>query len=290
MASWKTGDRATATTRFRAAYAIVRTPVTGLPLGKVLREDNHWLEARAVLAEVGAMPDYANISAQARADREEARTLAATLEKEIPTLTVRVGGPSADRTVTVDDKRFSLSEAATPIRLDPGDHVVVVAGAPACSEAKIHAGAGEKKALEWTIDTGLDGEPTSRFASPWPWVGFGVGAVGIGVGSVFGLTVIARRSTFEAACSSDGACPPSYSEKIDRTKALAGGSLVAFSLAAAGIAFGVGALVFQSSGPKSAGPTCRGPAIPTDAPPRAAKSARASTTIRLGPFGIGGTF
>jgi hypothetical protein len=286
MVAWKTGDRATATTRFRAAYAIVRTPVTGLPLGKVLRDDNHWIEARAVLTEVGAMPDYANISAQARADREEARTLAATLARETPTLAVRVHGPSDDRAVTVDDKRLSIAEAATPIPIDPGDHVVVVTGPLACPEAKVHAGAGEKKALEWTIDPGQPGEAKSRFASPWPWVGFGVGAAGIAVGSLFGLTVIARKSTFEAACSSDGVCPASYSQKIDRTKLLAGGSLVAFSLAGAGIAFGIGALVFQSPGTRPTGPTCRGPT--SDETPKETKVAK--PTIRLGPFGLAGTF
>jgi len=312
MVAWKAGDLATAETKLRAAHAIVKTPITGLPLAKVMRDENKWLEARALLDQVAALPDYPNMSAQARADRDEAKVRAAAIAKETPTLVVRFAAPQGaprDRSVVIDGRPHSFAEVSAPMPMDPGEHAVsVVGGATACAGGTVHLAPNEKRTLTWEVADqraapSAEGHPSSSL----PWVGFGIAVGGAAVGSVFGLIAFDKASTLRAECTNH-TCPASAHDDVGAAKVTSLVSTLAFGTAIAGAALGIGAVL--ASSPTSSdvvAPACSGPHVATSSTPATrspvapgpARSARVETrstrvasgpSLVVSPFGIGGAF
>ena len=303
IAAWKAGDLPTAEVKLRAAHAIVKTPITGLPLGKVLRDEKKWLEARAILDEVSAQRDYPNMSAQARADRDEGRALATSLAKETPTIVVRFVGPDGavgDRSIAIDGRSHALAELSVPTPIDPGNHAIaVVGGAQACPGTNVRLDSGDKRTVTWEIAAGSGAPREDRTSYPWPTIGFGVAIGATAIGSVTGIIAIGKASMLRRDCAGH-VCPAASHDGLTSANAVALASSIAFGLATMGAAFGVGALLLRpSSGSDVVAPACRGPQLATSstsplsqrhATPAGGAEPRPTTSLVVHPFGIGGTF
>lgn len=107
--------------KFQQAEALYHSPVFLLYAGRSLRETGHWVEAIVTLRRVAeenlasAPPSWK----QAQADAERER---ASLEAEIPSVIVTVGGGSPSAQVTIDGTAVTVGER---VELDPGQHRIV---------------------------------------------------------------------------------------------------------------------------------------------------------------------
>ncbi|MBI2393317.1 MAG: hypothetical protein HYV09_27280 [Deltaproteobacteria bacterium] len=122
------GDHASALPKFKAAYALVPTPLTGLELGKAHLSVGELIEARLTFSEVVAMPVGANENDEYRAARVESKELATKLLDRIPSLHLVIKGvpPGVTPRVTIDGQEIPYASLAAPRLLNPGKHVVRV--------------------------------------------------------------------------------------------------------------------------------------------------------------------
>ncbi len=128
------GDHDGALKKFRAAYALVPSPVTGLAVAQEESALGLLLEARESVTAIGRMPVSATETAFSAKAREDAATLQTELSARIPVVEIKVGNVPSGKvaTVTVDGKAIALEVAEAGWRVNPGAHTVVahVAGQP----------------------------------------------------------------------------------------------------------------------------------------------------------------
>jgi hypothetical protein len=261
-AALATGDLDLATKHLRSAYALVRTPIPGLALVKVLRDAKKWVEAVSIAEDVAAIPDYAGMTANGQRARAEAHELATSMAAQLPKVTVQLLAAKGDATVTLDGRALGPSELARPLKVDPGAHTISVTGGTSvpCTDGRITLDRSEARTLVWDLAPSTAQREESR-ALLWPIVGFSVGGLGLTVGSISGLATLRKKSPLRDQCNSAGGCPESARSDIDSAKSSATVADVAFVVGGAALLFGAGALLFGSSSPppKSSVPSCRGP-------------------------------
>lgn len=121
------GDHAGALKKFRAAYSLVPTPITGVAVAQEQVAVGQLVEARETLGEIERMPAKATESDEGRKAREDATALHAQIAPKIPTLEISVKGLAAGKSVvlTVDGAPVPAVAAEQGIRVNPGAHVVV---------------------------------------------------------------------------------------------------------------------------------------------------------------------
>jgi hypothetical protein len=206
------------------------------------------------------------------ADRERdperasyARQQAAHLEKKLPRVVLRVASPADGTVIQLDGQSIGPSAWATPLPVDPGDHIVD-ASAPGKQPFKTSAKAVAATTIEVAIPALEDApvatppppprveapvvvrsEPPER-RSPIPaYVLGGVGVVGLGIGTVFGLQTFSKKSDADAKCPSDICSSEGHDLEGDaRTSAIV--STVAFGFGLAAIGAGAWWLLKQPGG------------------------------------------
>jgi hypothetical protein len=122
------GDHGEAAKKFRAAYALVATPVTGIAFARELVALGHLVEASDLLVAIGRMPVSPTETSEGAKARTDAATLLAEITPKIASVVVSLDGWSAGRTpqVTIDGARSDVAAAGAGVRLDPGVHEIVV--------------------------------------------------------------------------------------------------------------------------------------------------------------------
>lgn len=220
------GDHVAALAKFKAAYALVPTPITGVELGKGYLALGKLIEARASLLDVVNMPAPSGEKQSYVAARAEAQTLADALSVRIPTLVVRVSGAASSR-VTIDGLDLPQSALGVAHPLDPGRHVVRAVsptGAAIVREVEL----AEREHRELSLD-GADGDtapPAAGSAPPRgadssspsrvaPLIVSGIGLVAVGIGGYLALD--ARRAW--RGSNEDGHCSPAPGGGEDRCTA-----------------------------------------------------------------------
>lgn len=170
------GNHAAALPKFKAAYALVPTPLTGLELGKAHLAVGELVEARLIFGEVVALPASATENDEYKAARVESKELSTKLLERIPSLELIIKGVPAGATarVTIDDQEVPAASLASPRLLNPGKHVIKVsAGDMAERVVKLELVEGQAKKHQVILKPKADDasasekdEPTSAAVKP----------------------------------------------------------------------------------------------------------------------------
>ena len=256
------GNEKAALEKFRAAYELVRSPITTLEYGRSLMRLGKLIEARARFLEAKSLPVKNTESAQAKAARAEAAELVDKLLPRIPSLKIVIEGVDP-MTVSVAIDGQSVASPSAIQKVNPGTHKVT-ATLPSGEErhANVDLKEGESRDVELRFDTDGDSNGASSIGSadgstkagpsPLTLISFGVAGAGVLVGTVTGL--MAKSKHDELANSPDcmnGQCGPGAHDTVDSFHTLAGISTASFVIG--GIAAGIG-VVSLISGAKDDGP------------------------------------
>jgi hypothetical protein len=253
------GRAAQALEKLEAAYALVRSPVTGMELAKAHLALGHLVEARALAVSVATMPVAQAETDYSKKARVEAVELANALEPRIPSLRIILEGVPADRvaTVTVDGETIPPAALGEPRKVNPGVHEVVARvddGPPASASVTV----AEKERRDVTLVPTVPPKrerpappsppgqaPPSR-GVPTPAVaGMIVGGAGLLAGTIAGATAAGMTASLE--CSITKECGPSEWGKLDAAKAVATTSTIAFVVGGVAAAFGLSYWLFSSA-------------------------------------------
>jgi len=237
------GDLAGALGRFKAAFALVPTPITALEVGKTQVALGHFVDARDVLTSIERMPKKPDESEKAADARKEAAQLAQELQPKLASLTVNASpGETEPPIVSVDGADIPKDAAHTARVVDPGHHVVKVHSNSKSGQVEIDLKEGEQRSIDvpLTVDTPVAPTPqkTKLVPSPLVWAGFSVGALGVIVGGVTGVIALSKASTVKGECP-NGQCPPSAHGDLNLTNAMSTTSTIAFIVGAVGVGVGV---------------------------------------------------
>lgn len=263
------GDEAGALTRFKAAYALVPTPITALEVGRSELALGKILDAREILLKAAHMPKTPGESAKADDARAEADKLADGAKGRLASLSV--APVEGDATVVVDGVTIPKDAASVPRVVDPGHHVVEVHAPAGDGKVELDVTEGESKSV--TVPLGPRVIPPSPTRiHPLVFVGFGVGAVGLLVGAGTGVGALVTAGALRDECPNK-VCAPSSQSTLDASKALGTTSTIAFIAGGAFVAVGVVGLLLSHFGK-------------TEAP----KAARVVPLLGFGTVGLEGSF
>jgi hypothetical protein len=252
---------------FLAADAIMHVTTTGLEVARAEIDLGQLVEARDKLLTVTRLPVEANETRPIAEARVTAKTLAAEIERRIPSITVKLENVSSGTTpkVTVDGVEIPAPALSAPRAVDPGHHVVAVSsGAGDFREAAVDVQEGESKDVLLDVSPTVSSAQDETQAGPssvaWtsnPWrlasyIGFGVGGAGLVAGSITGLFAISDLSSAKKQGCVGNQCPPSAYPELDKAGTLATVSTVAFIVA--GVGAGAGVLGFILGKKKGAPP------------------------------------
>lgn len=122
------GDHAAAKQKFKAAWALVPTPIIGLDLAKEHVALGELVEAREVCLEIARIAPSSKESAESQAARTEAKALEESLKPRIATLTVEVIGVPEGVPVRarIDGAPIPPEVIGVAQKLNPGKHVVIL--------------------------------------------------------------------------------------------------------------------------------------------------------------------
>lgn len=265
--------------KFRAAWALAPTPITGLDLAKTLALVGKLVEARETALTASKLPVPPTESTTAQKAREEADALALSLRDRIPSLVPKVTGVDpATVKVLVDDAEVPTAALGQPRRLDPGTHVVrMVRDATELAKSSVVLAEGETREVVLTPTLAAAEPPPKVVPPPTPApiapapsngipafgiVGLSVGVVGVAVGGVAGIVALTRLGKAKDVCAADKSCPPSASYDLDTSRRAGNISTVGFIVGGVGLAvFGV-SLFVRGARPTtvglSVGPTMAG--------------------------------
>lgn len=244
------GDQAGALVRFRAAFALVPTPITALEVGRSLLALGKVLDGRDILIKASHMPKVAGESARADEAREEAAKLADAAKRRLATLTV---APLADdkSILLIDGATIPHDAAVAPRVVDPGHHVVDVHGSASEGHLELDLAEGEQRTVEVPVRAVAPPPPGPFKLHPLVFVGFGVGAVGLLGGAATGIGALVTTGKLADDCP-NRVCPASSSSTIDTSKTLGTISTIAFIAGGAGVVLGVVGLLLSKHEPPNA--------------------------------------
>lgn len=121
IAAARAKDWETARARFEAAYKLDPQPLTLYNLAAAQEQTDRLIAARASFV--------AFLERALPGDNPRFRALAkeaiAKLDKDIPTIAIRLEGFTASVVVELDGRALPPSALAAPLQLDPGEHVIV---------------------------------------------------------------------------------------------------------------------------------------------------------------------
>lgn len=237
------GKTALALDRFQRAYDLAPTPITTLELARTHAMLGHLVEGRRLAASVDTLEKKPGESSKSVAARDEAKQLAASLDKRVPTVLVKVTSEEPLTAASLDGKPFPLSALDAPIEVDPGKHVIAVR-AKTDASVTVVAVEGEKdrvvtidvpKAAPEKVQPPPPPPPKPLPTSTWPttlrWVSGITGGVALVVGASTGIIALSSASTVRDGCAG-GVCPPSRHDELDATRRWATISTIGFGVAA----------------------------------------------------------
>jgi len=256
------------------AYRTASTPVTALEAAQLLIEAGQLVEARDITRAVALFPPSPRESDKGRDARQEAATLAGTLDARIPK--IAIAGRPAGVDVMLDGRPFAGSDPTAWQGLDPGTHTLTVrADDRVCTTINVTLAEGEARtidlhdvAVSCRVEPAPPSEslPTPTAAAPAPasaprapppeptssggsesalrWVGVAVGGAGvvaIGVGGGVALAAKSRYDSVAAECPARGCTSSAYAV---RESARSRADAATGTMIAGAAALGGGVLLF----------------------------------------------
>jgi hypothetical protein len=188
-----------------------------------------------------------------RADRfEVAEQHLATLEPQVPSLTIRVVRAKPEQQVLLDGAPVRPAAWGTPIAVDPGSHRLEASAAGHAAWAvPLEVAVAEHKVVvipELALDSGLATTATDTTKTPAHaeveggnavgWVALGTGVVGLGIGSYFGLAALSTQNDVEKECPTPRTCSPKGVELTRDAQSAAWASNIGIGVGIVGVVMG----------------------------------------------------
>jgi hypothetical protein len=248
------GDLRGSLEKLEAAHALHATPITAMELARAHGLLGQLRAAIDVLESIERMPIRPTESEKARSARVESKVLVVQYRARLARLALRIDGAAAGAQLLIDGDVQPAEAVDAPRLVDPGPHhVEALLGARRVSQ-DVRVAEGEERVVTLRFPDAVPAAPAApspAALAPAPpprsspnvlaYVGFGVGAVGVVAGTITGVITLSRASVLKQACT-NGTCPPGAG--LDSTTTLGTVSTIAFAVAGAGVAVGVGALLF----------------------------------------------
>jgi hypothetical protein len=277
------GDLRSALEKFRAAYALVETPLTALELGRTYIALGQLIEAREALLAVARMPPRKNESAKSVEARAESERFAAELRPRLASVTLRApmrGASEPPSRVTVDGLLVPAATLGNPRLVNPGKHIIVLEAGSQVVRNEVELREGESRELDLVLPPHPDAPPQASPLVPPPQTsppppvpspspaaekpathdtarkatilaGFGTAAVSVAVGSISGILTLSRAGSLKDACTPDGRCPATSQSDLDSASTLGTVSTVMFGVALVGVAVGTATYVLWKPNPSA---------------------------------------
>jgi len=216
---------------YSSADDIMKVPTTGIEVAKTLASLGRLVEAREVASAVEAVvvtPDEPPPFEQAR---QRASSLVRELDARIPTVTLGITPRVKTRTILVDRQPVPDHLSWSPIRVDPGRHIITVdARGFAIITRPVDVKEGERAVLDLELPGKTRGPGAVALA------GFIVSGVALTGATIAGALYLEQRADLEEACAKRTAeCDV---DNIARADALGWTANIGFIIAVAGGAVG----------------------------------------------------
>jgi hypothetical protein len=276
----KNGDERAALAKFKAAYALSKSPVIGVDVGKSHVALGELVEAREQYLDVDALPVSAKEGKASVDARAEATKLAAEIKPRIPTLKILLSGATVPPPkVTIDGAAIPNEALGQPRAVNPGTHTVGISNGGAERTMSVTVTEGESRdvpliAPEPTkkvttqptttvtpppattttpppVVTNPPPQGESKGTSPLLYVGIGLAGVGLAVGGITGAIALSKGKTLKDECAGS-VCSGSRASDLDSAKTMALISNVGFAAAGAGVVL---IIVGLTTGGRKAEPT-----------------------------------
>jgi hypothetical protein len=241
------GEYVPALERFRAAYAKFPSNKLLLNIGTTLRQLGRNAEAATTYEQYLRDPTADPKKA------DEARRILREIEALVGYVRVRVVAPSQDAAIDVTLDGHGLS-VEVPVRVDPGEHTVIVTTKGYPSAAKtLSIGAGRSEVVELSFSrpnvvVRADRGATQRTVG---WVAGGAGVAGLGVGVALAVLAKSKDSDANLHCLTPSACDAEGVSLGNAARSLATGSTVAFIAGGVAVATGLVLLISAPSKPST---------------------------------------
>jgi hypothetical protein len=189
-----------------------------------------------------------------RADRfEVASEHLATLEPQVPLVTIRVAGAKPEQQVLLDGAAVRAAAWDTPIAVDPGPHRLESRAAGHTTwSGPLEMAVAERKVVvipELAVDAGaVAAQPDATDGAKPPasaggsnvvgWVVLGTGVAALGVGSYFGVAALSTQNEVEKECPTTQTCSPTGIELTHDAQAQAWASNIGIGVGVIGVALG----------------------------------------------------
>jgi hypothetical protein len=236
-------DYAAASEKLERAYSVLPVPSVALwsaraleKRGKLVEASERYLDATRLESSVGEVA----VQRQARVDAETERQ---ALLARIPTLTVSLGGATAEETqVTIDGVAWPSALLGEPRPTNPGEHELRAQRGEQVVTAKVTLQEGSKHDEVLRFDTApavaaapaavapTGVAPVSKPGSTQrtlAFVALGVGGAGLIASAITGGMVASRHGDLESSCNDRNECDPARQSDIDSYNSLRGVSTVA---------------------------------------------------------------
>lgn len=208
------GKHSAARDRFKAAWALVPTPIIGMDLAREHEALGELVESRETAIAVTKLPPSSKESDEAKSARADAVKLANDLAARIPGLVITVESLPTGAVVTLDGREIPSATLGVPLKLNPGSHRVALRLGDKERAKTVALGEGEEKKV--ALDSsGLESSSSTTASSPsgttstasaaeggrptLAWVGLGVAGAGAIVGAVGGFTAWSGARAFNDA-------------------------------------------------------------------------------------------
>lgn len=257
---YERGDHATALDRFLKAEEIYHAAPHVLFIGRSSEKLGKLVEAREAYEKLVGEELGPDAPEQFRTAQSDAQAELDALQDRIPSLTISLQGVEGlATTVTIDGKAVPPEALASPVEVNPGEHVVALTvPGRAPTQQTVELAEGATSSVELTpgppVAEDDDGEtsppPIAADAEEPsivpPLIVGGVGVALIGVGAITGVLTLNDAAELKDRCA-DTPCPVENQSLEDDVVTMSWVSTVGFIAGGAAVAGGVLWLVLQGS-------------------------------------------
>lgn len=199
------GRYAEALDHFERAGALVRAPTMALMAGRSLVRLGRLVEASERLLAATQMQLASDASDAFRKAQVDASKEREALLARIPNVVISLEGAAAGASVTLDGKLLGAATIGSAVRIDPGQHTVVVARDGTSKTERFQIQEGEQRRVVLSLELPPPATSGLKVAGI---TGLALGGAGLVVFAVAGGVALATKADLDASGCVEAKCPP----------------------------------------------------------------------------------